>query len=501
MDKFQKLLMALAIAGFALLSAATLFPELNLFLFFIAYLGLAFLFVPTYLFKVSGRADTFYIISLLKTKRLIGFIEKISKPRVWDFLADFGLVLGFGAIGVDYLFGRKFSKPKRLLIAGLSSALLFALFLGFFLTFLVSPNPGLLPALILFSLSFAFGGLMLFALVSLAWQVFDIFSKIMVGKTPCPGVVPIIPGLHLIFQIPNVPSFLMPPISVWGAFLIILVVHEFSHGTLMKRAGIKIKSVGIALLGLLPIGAFVEPNEAQLKSLPGRKQLRIYAIGPASNIYSMLVFIALIVFVSITLGPVIGSTVDSMERKIEFGSVAIAGVMDDYDLCGNTIEMPADGVIEKGWILQKYNGVELNTLYDFRQALLKPDRNVSMVFETKDGIVEKTLEKNQRGEIGIITALNYVPGKEPTQEYKNTVFLLNEIATFLSWLLLLSLAVAMINFLPMDPFDGGKIAKIMFLPYFGFLGMSKKETQKFIGRLFLWIVAALLLLNALPLLL
>jgi membrane-associated protease RseP (regulator of RpoE activity) len=497
MDKFQKLIMALAIAGFALLSAATIFPELNLFLFFIVYIVLAFLFVPTYLFKTLGRADTFYIISLLKTKRLIGFIEKISKPRVWDFLADLGLVLGFGAIGVDYLFGRKFSKPKRFLIAGLSSALLFALFLGFFLTFLVSPNSDLLPTVILFSLGFAFGGLMLFALVSLAWQVFDIFSKIMVGKTPCPGVVPIIPGV----QIPNVPSFLTPPISVWGAFLIILVVHEFSHGTLMRRARIKIKSVGIALLGLLPIGAFVEPNEAQLKSLPDRKQLRIYAIGPASNIYSMIVFIALIVFVSITVGPVIGSTVDSMERKIEFESVVIAGVMDDYDLCGNTIEMPANGVIEKGWILQKYNGVELNTLYDFRQALLKPDRNVSMVFETKEGIVEKTLEKNQRGEIGILAAPNYVPGKEPTQEYKNTVFLLNEIATFLSWLLLLSLAVAMINFIPMDPFDGGKIAKIILLPYFGFLGMSKKETEKFIGRLFLWIVAGLLLLNALPLLL
>ena len=33
--------------------------------------------------------------------------------------------------------------------------------------------------------------------------------------------------------------------------------------------------------------------------------------------------------------------------------------------------------------LKKYNGVDLNTLYDFRVASLKQDQNVSMVFESK----------------------------------------------------------------------------------------------------------------------
>ena len=123
-----------------------------------------------------------------------------------------------------------------------------------------------------------------------------------------------------------------------------------------------------------------------------------------------------------------------------------------------------------------------------------------MVFETAEGKpVEISLEKNVRGEIGIETEVSYVAGKEPTQQYKNLVLLTSSLLIFFGWLLLLSFALATINFLPMDPFDGGKIAKIVFLPYFGFMGMSKKDTQKFIGRLMLWIVVGLLLLNALPL--
>ncbi|MCX6803273.1 MAG: hypothetical protein NTY48_01740, partial [Candidatus Diapherotrites archaeon] len=54
------------------------------------------------------------------------------------------------------------------------------------------------------------------------------------------------------------------------------------------------------------------------------------------------------------------------------------------------------------------------------------------------------------------------------------------------------------NYFPSDPFDGGRMAKIMLLPYFGFLNFNKKETQKFIGRLFTWLLVASLLLNMIP---
>ncbi len=496
MKRFEKFLGLFDALGVVLLFASFAFPALQLSHFLIAYAVLGFLLFPTYALKIFRKADTFYVLSLLKTKRVIGFIERVSKPGLWDLLADFGLVLGFGTIAVDYLVARKKSFLKRILIACLSSIALFTLFFLVFGSVFGASNPELIPLLTLFSIAFAFGGLMLFTIVSLAWQAVDIFSKLMIGKVPCPGVAPIIPGI----QMPNLPRFLTPPLYVWGAFLIILVVHEFSHGALMKRTKVKIKSVGIALAGLLPIGAFVEPDETQIKSKSERQQLRIYAIGPGANIYSIAVFLAIFALVSAATLPVLGPMVDSMEKEIEIESIAITGILEDYEICGNRFEIPAQGLIEEGWILRKHNGIELKTLYDFSKAFSKPDKNVSMVFETAEGKpVEISLEKNVRGEIGIKTEISYVAGKEPTQQYKNLVLLTSSLLIFFGWLLLLSFALATINFLPMAPFDGGKIAKIVFLPYFGFLKMSKRETQKFIGRLMLWIVVGLLLLNALPL--
>ncbi len=494
MDKQEKILLALIGLGIVAVIASFGFPiELTLN-FLTAYAIIGFFFFSTYALKVLAKADTFYVIALLKTRKLTNFIERISKPRLWDLLADIGLVMGFGTIAVDFLYARKKSRAKRALIDLVSIAVLFIAFQATF-GFFFSTNVDIQPLIQMLAVSFALGGLMLFAIVSLVWNAADIVLKLLAGKRPCPGIAPIIPGV----QIPNVPSFLTPPIYVWGAFLVILVVHEFSHGALMKRTKVKIKNVGLVLLGVLPVGAFVEPDEKQLRKVSERKQLRVYAIGPASNIYSLAVFLVLASVVGFAMAPILGPALESSERAILLESVEISGIKEDYEICGNEFKIPAQGEIEEGWILKEFAGIELNTFYDLKQAFANRDKNVTMAFETGNGsIIEKTLEKNKRGEIGIETSLNYIEGREPTEGYLALTAWLSGISIFFGWLLLLSFAIAMINFVPTEPFDGGKIAKIMFLPYFGFMGMNKKDTQKLIGRLMLWLVAAIILFNAIP---
>ncbi len=107
MKRFEKFLGLFVVLGVLLLSASIALPALQINLLLIAYAVLGFLLFPTYALKIFRKTDTFYVISLLKTKRVIGFIERISKPGLWDLLADLGLVLGFGTIAVDYLVGRK----------------------------------------------------------------------------------------------------------------------------------------------------------------------------------------------------------------------------------------------------------------------------------------------------------------------------------------------------------------------------------------------------------
>ncbi len=79
---------------------------------------------------------------------------------------------------------------------------------------------------------------------------------------------------------------LNPMIPIWyGIFglAVGIIVHEFSHGILARRAKIKIKSMGL-LLFIVPIGAFVEPDDKELEKLNRRERARMFAAGPTSNI-------------------------------------------------------------------------------------------------------------------------------------------------------------------------------------------------------------------------
>ncbi len=72
-----------------------------------------------------------------------------------------------------------------------------------------------------------------------------------------------------------------------------IIIHEGCHGILARAEGIKVRSVGL-LLVLFPIGAFVEPDEREMRAAPLAKRQRIYAVGPASNI--LLAFACALVF-------------------------------------------------------------------------------------------------------------------------------------------------------------------------------------------------------------
>jgi len=497
MDSFHKALAITLLLG-ALLLFQAIYSPLDFGFALTIYAVAAFLLFSTFALKLFVGAETYYFIAMLRTQRFIKVIEKISKWNAWNRLADIGLVMGFGAIAVDYLIGRKFQLWKRLALDIAAAILLSAAFYLLFGLMFFSADPEFTIALIGLSISFGLGGLMLFSIAALVWQAFDIITKMLVGKTPCPGIAPIIPGV----QIPNVPAAFTPPIYIWIAFVAILVVHEFSHGALVKRAGAKIKSVGLLLAGVFPVGAFVEPDEQEIKTKTERQQMRIYAIGPAANIYSIPIAIILMLVFAVGASALTAQYFDEIERNAMLESVTISNVLQDYDLCGNTIESPAFGEIEEGWRLVQFQGIKLESLADFKKAFADTNKNVILVLETPEGqAVEKNIERNKQGRIGIQMNLKYVEGKKPPELYSWLLLAISTVLTFFGWLILISFAIAMVNFLPTEPFDGGKIAKMILLPYFGFLRMPKQDTEKFIGRLSMWIVLGLILLNALPLLL
>lgn len=73
------------------------------------------------------------------------------------------------------------------------------------------------------------------------------------------------------------------------ALIVGIVVHEFGHGILFVVSRIKVKSMGILML-IIPVGAFVEPDEDGMKKAPMVNRMRAVVAGPSMNIIIALVF-------------------------------------------------------------------------------------------------------------------------------------------------------------------------------------------------------------------
>ena len=159
-----------------------------------------------------------------------------------------------------------------------------------------------------------------------------------------PGINPILPLEYLFYII--------------LALVVAIIVHEFSHGILTLVGDLKVKSMGILYL-IFPIGAFVEPDEEQMKKTQIAKRMRVYAVGPLSNFVVFFICLLLFSFVFISaVQPGIGLTV--------------------YELFEDS---PADEIgIEKGAMITEINGTDLT---QFKSLDERYERYKTIVNETR----------------------------------------------------------------------------------------------------------------------
>ena len=125
-----------------------------------------------------------------------------------------------------------------------------------------------------------------FALI--LWNVYLTF-QIAPENAPSPQMLIGLPGINPVI-----------PIG-YGilALSIAIVVHEFSHGILAMVGKIKVKALGLMFL-IVPIGAFVEPDEDEMESISARKRSRIFAAGPTTNL--ILAFLCALLFSGVLMG-------------------------------------------------------------------------------------------------------------------------------------------------------------------------------------------------------
>ncbi|MDI6724075.1 MAG: site-2 protease family protein [Methanobacterium sp.] len=255
--------------------------------------------------------------------------------------------------------------------------------------------------------------------------------------TTAPPASPILPGVDY----PGNPIYLPLGYGLIGLATVI-VVHEFAHGILARVEGIKIKSIGVLLLGVLP-GAFVEPDEEGVKKASRLAKLRIYAAGSIFNL--SLAFIALLIVFLVS----------------NF-AIAPSFHSDGIEITSVVPNSPAEGILKEGMIIYSINGKSTNNITEYANTLNKTKIGDELTFQTNQGIFKVKTGSNPnnstRSYIGIRSTEHQVINQDIAVKYGNTLpWILFYLKDLFNWIFLLNFVVGTFNLLPMKPLDGGHI--------------------------------------------
>ncbi len=109
-------------------------------------------------------------------------------------------------------------------------------------------------------------------------------------------------GIEYALALPGL-NPLMPFWFTLLGFIIALVFHEMAHGIQSRANDIGVTHTGL-LYGVVPLGAFVEPDEADIEKASRRAKLDVYAAGITANF-----IIAVVAFILVS--PVMVGTLSS----------------------------------------------------------------------------------------------------------------------------------------------------------------------------------------------
>jgi Zn-dependent protease len=421
-----------------------------------------------------------YGLYMMGSRKGLKAIDHISKRhmRFWDAMAMWGLTMGFGLFTYLLVKGK---IDKRVFAFGMISIVFVVIFVQPYFAaafqFIEMPalqsatsgqasalqqNVGWLSyALVIISAVFGFSGYIFVSvfsntvsiLIGMAQFLFSYMSGVTNTSTlsnQIPGIAPVIPGVNI------------PLMAGMAALVILLVIHEASHGVLARIAGVKLKSVGLLLFGIIPIGAFVEPDEKRIKLLGRSKQTRIFSAGIAANLIATVVFFVLMLFFLTYVIP----------NTYNYG-IVVKDTIQSY---------PADGILKTGMQILQWNGKDVVNMSTLAVAAApdKPNTIVSVVTDNGTFAFRAVAEPDNyaRGIIGV--SISYQPiVKTP---YERFVYFLY---TLVALSMLLNFFVAVVNLLPIPGFDGWRIYK------------TNIKNNKFTGFLAALVVVGLAI-NALP---
>ncbi len=281
------------------------------------------------------------------------------------------------------------------------------------------------------------------------------------GGDPQPGVAPLIPGLQI-------GPFYIPFVEGWLSLFLILLIHEGAHGIASLRRGIPVRDWGVVFLVVLPIGAFVSPDEERYKNATRDTKLTILSAGAGFNMLAFMLSSVLLVSLLFATSPYVEHVVETYGIGLRVGEVPPV-----VEINGKQLKSLVYGVMEGGDIITHVNGVPVKTVDDLKKAMGEGNA-VTIRFFRGEEFREVTIpNKGYIGVKGLYTEL-----RDPPLLYSVLVFIIS----FLSVFAMLNFLIAVVNALPFFIFDGGQVVKEVY-PHWKWLNTVAK---------------ALLLINILP---
>ncbi|MCS7134819.1 MAG: site-2 protease family protein [Candidatus Aenigmarchaeota archaeon] len=298
-------------------------------------------------------------------------------------------------------------------------------------------------------------------------STYNIFTK-KASDSALKVVLPSVEGVKM-------PGFILGvPFWYWIiSVFVVMLAHEPMHALMARAEKVQIKSFGLLLFIILP-GAFVEPNEKQLKRKNTISKLRIFAGGSFANLIVAGILFLLILGLSKLLSIFLVPSGVNYESLIE-GSYA-----EKVGLTG---------------VIIRINEQEIKTIEDLSKVMQNIKPGEKIIVETTTSVYEiQTIEDHETGRalIGI---------KNPYIEYtyasflakygsvsKTTLITLQWIEGLIYWVFVLNLGVGIFNLFPLKPLDGGLMLEAVCEHFF-------KEKGKKISNLISVLVLVLVLFN------
>jgi membrane-associated protease RseP (regulator of RpoE activity) len=301
-------------------------------------------------------------------------------------------------------------------------------------------------------------------------------------------------GVGSVLLLPGI-NPMLPIVYGWIAIVVAIVIHEGAHGIIARNNGFRVKSSGLLFFLIIPIGAFVDVDEEQLKTARARPSVKVMAAGVGGNvILGVACLLCLLVLVG-SLSPVVTGvyinsvTVDmpavaaGLQPKdviVSLNNITINNSTDlrvflDSHTAGDTVQV----VVRRGdsWQYQYTTNLTLTT----------QDNRTVMGVTVYNLATQEVL--NNYNHFSIVTlslylvpptiASSYIPFSDTLAPFYTSPIgpSWSIFANLFYWVWFVNFNVAIFNALPIYPLDGGRIFNIGLKRYFG-----KKMSEKAIYR-------------------